>query len=117
MYELMVENIFSAAHQLTGSNGPCEGLHGHTWKVQVYLHGEKLDKIGMLVDFKMIKSALNTVLQDYDHKFLNDSLKFSPTAENIARDIYEKMAKGSPLVSKVTIWESPTACATYSADQ
>ena len=113
MYELMVESTFSAAHQLIGSKGPCEELHGHTWQVQVFLAGKKLDKIGMLLDFKDIKAGLNAVLQDYDHKFLNKSLPFNPTAENIAREIFEALKKGFSNINKVTVWESPNAAASY----
>ena len=48
MYELMVEETFDAAHALRGYEGPCENLHGHTWKVQVFLEGDKLNNIGLL---------------------------------------------------------------------
>ena len=109
MYELMVESTFSAAHQLVGSKGPCEELHGHTWKVQVYLAGDKVDEIGMLVDFKDIKAELAEILKSHDHKFLNESLKFNPTAENIAKDIHDKLKKKFPLTSKVTVCVSPAA--------
>lgn len=113
MYELMVENTFSAAHQLIGSKGPCEELHGHSWKVQVFLSGDKLDKVGMLIDFKKIKSSLAKTLEKYDHKFLNKVLKFNPTAENIAKNIYQELKKPYVLIAKVTVWESATAKASY----
>ena len=114
MYELMVESTFAAAHQLIGSNGPCESLHGHTWKVQVFLQGDVLDKVGMLIDFKVIKSALAEILNNYDHKLLNESLKFSPTAENISKNIFSEMKTSLKSIKKVTVWESATACSTYS---
>lgn len=111
----MVEDSFSAAHQLRGYEGKCENLHGHTFKVQVYLSGDKLDKIGMLVDFKKIKAELKKVLDKFDHTNLNDLIEFkekNPTAENIAREVYNKISELKPL--KVTVWESEKACATYS---
>ena len=58
MYELMVEDTFDAAHALRGYDGPCENLHGHTWKVEVTIEAEKLDKIGLVVDFKDMKKKL-----------------------------------------------------------
>ena len=54
MYELTVEETFDAAHALRGYEGPCENLHGHTWKVQVQIQGEQLNDIGLLEDFKNV---------------------------------------------------------------
>ena len=116
MFELMVEDTFHAAHALRGYKGPCENLHGHTWKVQVFLRGAKLNKIGLMVDFKEIKSRLNDVLSAYDHKLLNDVIPFAtenPSSENLARIIYKKMKKKSQGINKVTVWESANACASY----
>ncbi|MFC1568243.1 6-carboxytetrahydropterin synthase QueD [Candidatus Margulisiibacteriota bacterium] len=116
MYELMVEDSFDAAHALRGYEGPCENLHGHTWKVQVFLQGAKLNKIGLMADFKVIKNDLTGVLDEFDHKLLNDINPFeseNPSSENLARIIYIKMKKKIKALSKVTVWESTTACATY----
>jgi 6-pyruvoyltetrahydropterin/6-carboxytetrahydropterin synthase len=113
MYELTVESTFSAAHQLIGSNGPCEELHGHTWKVQVTVAGNELDKIGMLFDFKELKKVLSDILKRYDHAFLNKVFYFSPTAENIAKNIFQEFKKKNNLVRKISVWESPTSCASY----
>ena len=85
MYEIMVEDTFDAAHQLVGYNGPCENLHGHGWKVQVHISGNKLNDQGMLVDFKEIKADLNQILSKLDHSNLNDLPEFkktNPTSEN-----------------------------------
>ncbi len=90
MFELTVEDSFDAAHALRGYDGPCENLHGHTWKVQVFLKGEKLNKLGLLEDFKNIKKRLQTVLAEFDHKNLNDLAlfqKLNPSSENLARII------------------------------
>ena len=116
MFELMVEESFDAAHALRGYEGPCENLHGHTWKVQVFLQGETLNKIGLLQDFKEIKSDLKEVLADFDHKLLNDAKPFdveNPSSENLARTVYRRMKKKVKLLSKVMVWESQTASAAY----
>lgn len=113
-YELMVEDSFSAAHQLRGYQGKCENLHGHTFRVQVYLKGKKLDDSGMLFDFKIMKKALSVVLEEFDHKNLNELGMFkekNPTAENLAAEIYKKLKKVKP--AKVTVFESDRASASY----
>jgi 6-pyruvoyltetrahydropterin/6-carboxytetrahydropterin synthase len=116
MFELMVEDSFDAAHALRGYEGPCENLHGHTWKVQIFLKGERLNKIGLLADFKVIKNELKDVLSEFDHKLLNDLKPFeaeNPSSENLARIIFRKMKKTNKAIDKVTVWESHTAYATY----
>jgi len=123
MFELTVEDTFDAAHQLRGYEGPCENLHGHTWKVKVHIGGKKLNSLGMLVDFKEIKSALKGVLSGLDHKNLNDLPPFkriNPTSENVAVKIYgdlrSKLGKGTKLM-KVTVFESPVTSASFSGGQ
>lgn len=116
MYELRVEDTFDAAHALQGYEGPCENLHGHTWKVQVFIQGDKLNKIGLLEDFKTIKSSLKEVLAQFDHKHLNELELFkkeNPSSENLARIIYQQMKEKIAAVSKVTVFESATSCASY----
>jgi len=117
MYELMVEETFDAAHALRGYEGACENLHGHTWKVQVFLKGAKLNKLGLLEDFKTIKQRLSSALQPFDHKLLNDAPPFdkkNPTSENLAETLFRGLKKEYPSLSKVTVWESATTNASYS---
>jgi 6-pyruvoyltetrahydropterin/6-carboxytetrahydropterin synthase len=116
MFELMVEDSFDAAHALRNYNGPCENLHGHTWKVQVFLEGDKLNEIGLLEDFKNIKQALAAILKEFDHTLLNDLKSFSdenPSSENISKIIFRQIKNSLALVKKVTVWESPTTSVTY----
>ena len=115
MYELMAEETFDAAHQLKGYQGPCENLHGHTFRVQVTIGGEKLRKEGFLLDFKEIKSALREILSEFDHHNLNELAYFkseNPTSENLAKVFFLMIEKKFP-VKKVTVWESPTQSASY----
>ena len=121
MYELTVVTQFAAAHQLRKFRGKCEKLHGHNWRIEVSLTGEKLNNAGLLIDFKEIKEATDRILEELDHSFLNELPKFkdqNPSSENIAAYIFEKL--GSTLnnnqikVTRVTAWESDSAGATYS---
>jgi 6-pyruvoyltetrahydropterin/6-carboxytetrahydropterin synthase len=120
MFELKVVADFAAAHQLRNFEGNCEKLHGHNWKVEVTLCGDKLNKAGLLMDFREIKDATDRVLKELDHSFLNDLPPFkneSPSSENIAAYLYGKLSNelnsGDRRVSKVTAWESDSACASY----
>lgn len=119
MYELTVKGHFDAAHALRDYPGECRNLHGHTWDVEVTVCGEDLDGIEIVYDFKRLKSDLAAVLEPYDHAYLNDVAPFdamSPTAENLARVVYEALeARVGPEVSvkEVAVWESPIARIVY----
>ncbi|MFA4906117.1 MAG: 6-carboxytetrahydropterin synthase QueD [Candidatus Margulisiibacteriota bacterium] len=119
MFELMVEDSFDAAHQLRGYSGPCEKLHGHTFKVQVYLKAKKTGKLGYVIDFKKIRALLKGILEVFDHQNLNALKSFhkmNPTSENIAKLVFERLRKQLPRegkLSKVTVFESPTSSASY----
>ncbi len=119
MYELTVKSHFDAAHALRGYPGECRNLHGHTWDVEVTVGGSELDEIGIVYDFKALKDDLGAVLADYDHAFINEVAPFdvlTPTAENLARVIYERLEQTvDPRVHvvEVAVWESPIAKLTY----
>ena len=120
MFTVKITSNFSSAHNLRGYKGKCEDLHGHNWRVEVSAGSEQLDNIGMVVDFKVLKEELKSIMSDLDHKYLNDLdyfKEFNPTSENIARYIYEKMSAKRPdiKVRAVTVWETDTSSATYSA--
>lgn len=116
----MVETHFSSAHQLRGYKGECEKLHGHNWKVQVYVLAERLNEIELAMDFHELKGLTEEVVAQLDHGFLNDIFPFTeknPSSENIAKWIYDSLKKklgdGDVNLSAVTIWESETCSATY----
>ncbi len=120
MYELKVITSFSAAHQLKNFRGPCENLHGHNWKIEVCVVSDTLNEAGIVVDFGVLKKYVNAVVGSLDHKFLNNLDPFkdqNPSSENIARYMAEQLAPhlNSPTlkVTRVTAWESESACATY----
>lgn len=124
MYHIRVEGSFSAAHFLRNYKGKCENMHGHNWKVHVTMTGTQLDEAGMLIDFGIVKKELKLVLENLDHKVLNDEVEFfrahNTSAEHIARYIFE-MLKGSlahphARIASVTVFETETSSCTYSED-
>jgi len=120
MFELMVETQFASAHQLRGYKGSCEKLHGHNWKVQIFVLAERLNEIDIALDFHELKKLAEEVIMPLDHGFLNDIFPFTeknPSSENIAKWIYDSLRKkldnDDVNLSAVTVWESETASATY----
>lgn len=123
MYEVIVRDHFSAAHQLRNCGVVCENLHGHNWKVDVVVAAEKLDSIGVVVDFKVVEDATKEVLDVLDHQVLNHIPYFqdvNPSAENIARYFFENIKKSvsrHPVqIKKVTVWETDLLGASYSGN-
>jgi len=126
MYILTIEDYISAAHQLKGYKGKCENIHGHNWKVEISVYGQKLNDIGILIDFHDLKDMLKEVLQQFDHKNLNDIQEFAkqnPSSELLSKIIYQKLDKMLKQYShtnktninvlSVTVWESATCRSTY----
>ncbi|MEW6446775.1 MAG: 6-carboxytetrahydropterin synthase QueD [Bacillota bacterium] len=122
MFELTVETSFAAAHNLNRYPSPCSRLHGHNWTVAVTVAGKELNDAGMLVDFKVLKDTVRDVVGDLDHQYLNELPFFKagaePTAENIARLIYEAVTERFSAyqeirVKEVKVAESPAAWAVY----
>ena len=63
MFSVKIEADFSSAHNLRGYKGKCEELHGHNWKIELVASSEKLDKAGMVLDFKYLKAELKKILE------------------------------------------------------
>lgn len=121
MYRLKIDTHFAAAHNLINYEGDCENLHGHNWKVEVVVATETLNDAGLGLDFKILKAKTNAILDTLDHKYLNDLEPFkeiSPSSENIARYLFEKLCDSftdeDVVVESVNVWESDNACASYS---
>ena len=74
MFELKIVTHFAAAHQLKMVAQKCENLHGHNWKIEVYLKGKALNRAGILMDFGEVKKHVADIMSELDHKFLNDKL-------------------------------------------
>ena len=125
MYTLKVEGAFEAAHHINDYPGKCARLHGHNWVVEAVVKGRELDELGMLVDFKDIKQTLKDTLERFDHHYLNELAPFkdgvNPTAENLARIIFEELAgneifKRDSVLAAITVFESPKSSVTYTKD-
>ncbi len=120
MFELKIKTHFAAAHRLTMVGKKCENLHGHNWRIEARITGEKLDKGGVLVDFGIIKRYVADIMDQLDHKYLNEISIFenqTPSSENIAMyiatELQNKIKDTSIKVSRVSAWESDNSCATY----
>jgi 6-pyruvoyltetrahydropterin/6-carboxytetrahydropterin synthase len=123
MFEVTVEKTFAAGHYLRNYKGKCENPHGHNYKVLVTLQGRELDKAGLLLDFKDLKSVMRDVVSRLDHQMINDVPPFTevnPSAENLAKYFYEEsntrlktLTNGRVSVKAVTMFETDTTNATY----
>jgi 6-pyruvoyltetrahydropterin/6-carboxytetrahydropterin synthase len=119
-YEVKIITDFAAAHNLRNFRGKCENLHGHNWKVEVVLRGNRLDASGVLMDFGEVKQATREVLADLDHHYLNDLAYFkerNPSSEYIAQYLFEHLSQrlnnDHCRIYTISAWESANSCATY----
>ncbi len=122
MFQVSVDESFSAGHALRGYKGKCENPHGHNYKVRVTLQGTKLDSAGLLYDFTHLKQILHSVIGSLDHQYLNDLAPFqaiNPSAENIAKHLYDQASKQieedprGARIASITVWETDLTAATY----
>jgi 6-pyruvoyltetrahydropterin/6-carboxytetrahydropterin synthase len=122
MFEVAVDQTFAAGHALRNYKGKCENLHGHNFRVQVTIEGERLDDTGLLVDFIDVKKSMQDVIARLDHQFLNEIPPFdvkNPSAENIAEHFYDAMTQdlaANPVavrIREVKVWETDIQSAAY----
>ena len=95
MYSIRTEFEFEAAHSLKlDYESPCQNLHGHSYRCAVTLKGTKLDKNGMIIDFKTLKKIIKETIEDkLDHKNLNDIFEVNATAEYMSEWIGNQINK------------------------
>ena len=131
MYKVTKQIFFCYGHRLIKYTGKCKHLHGHDAMAEIELSSPELDERGMVVDFSDIKNMLKQWIDDnIDHKMLlhrNDPIvpilqeqqeplllmDDNPTAENIAKLLFNKAREFNFPVTEVRLWESPTSCASY----
>ena len=131
MFRVTQEIDFCYGHRLLNYAGKCRNLHGHNGRAVIVMESELLDPLGMVVDFSDIKQSLRSWIDDQlDHRMiLNDAdpvlpylreldeplfvVSENPTAENIAKLIFEQALQENFPVVEVSLWETPKAFATY----
>lgn len=123
VFEISIQKTFSSAHRLRNYNGQCEAVHGHNWKVEVFVRAKDPNPLGLAMDFKDLKDITRNILSDLDHKYLNEVPPFdkiNPSSENIARYLYDRLKaeiqEPGVSVSKISVWESDNAVASYFED-
>jgi 6-pyruvoyltetrahydropterin/6-carboxytetrahydropterin synthase len=126
MYEVQKSAEFSAAHTLRDYEGPCARNHGHNYRVEVVVRGEKLDPQRLLIDFADLDRILAPLVARLDHQNLNEIAPFdrvNPTAEAIAEWFYRglvepvtKATGGRARLGAVRLWETPDSWVVYSED-
>jgi len=121
VFEIFVRTHFSSAHYLRNYPGKCEFLHGHNWEVEAAVKTEKLDAIDVGLDFKEFKKALFVIMEELDHKNLNEHPAFAncnPSSEKLAQYIFgrlkeELQTNPNVSVSRVLIMETPGCGVVY----
>jgi len=120
MYDIFTRTHFSSGHHLRNYPGNCERPHGHNWQVEVTVRATELDELGMGIDFKNLKKAVNAIMEELDHQNLNELPAFqkkNPSSENIAAYIFDRLRE--TLTSEryrpysVTVCETENCCVTY----
>ena len=131
MYQIVEEVVFPYGHRLVHHPGGCGRIHGHNGRVQVVVEAETLDGSGYVMDFDALHDALQqVVVAAFDHQLIlheDDpviphlraagepfvTLEEHPTAEAIARAVYERLSARGLVVAEVRLYETPTSVAVY----
>jgi len=118
-FEITTTRHFSAAHQLRLYDGTLEEVHGHNWTVKVTVMAEKLDAIGVVMDFHALERLVDEIMAPLHNRHLNEAALLSglnPSAENVALAIGKSLklpANASARLKEVEVWETPENSALY----
>ncbi len=121
MHTIFKDFTFAAAHAIRGHTRGCQNLHGHNYRVRVHLRAERLDELGMVLDFADLKEIMQEVLGPFDHRVINEIPPFdqrNTTAELFSEYVFEEVSRrladqDRVRVLRVEVWENDTACAIY----
>jgi 6-pyruvoyltetrahydropterin/6-carboxytetrahydropterin synthase len=114
MYKITKQFHFSASHQLhLPKNHPCSRLHGHNYIVEIELQSPDLNDSGFVVDYGDLSPLKNYLDEKLDHQHLNDVLPFQPSAENIAKHLFDFCTERWPQTVAVKVSETPKTWAHY----
>jgi len=118
--EIFKEFTIEAAHRLPNvpENHKCSRLHGHSFKIEIYVSGEVEEKPGWIMDFADIKQAFQPLFERLDHHYLNEIEGLeNPTSENLARWIWQKMIISLPQLSKIVVRETCTSGCVFMGEE
>ncbi len=120
MFEAAYRTTFCATHRLTDEGRFIEPLHGHDWRVEVVAAGPDLDRVGVILDFEILKKVVGEIASRFHYKDINEHPDFagiSVTAETVARYFFQETEKGlgdeGKKLVRVRVWEAPGCTATY----
>ena len=121
MHTISKDFTFAAAHAIRGHTRGCQNLHGHNYRVRVFLSAERLDELGMVLDFADLKAMMEDIVGPFDHRVINEIAPFdvvNTTAELLSKHVFEQIEArlaGQERVSvgRVEVWENETSCAVY----
>jgi len=118
-FEITTTRHFAAAHQLVLYDGTLEPLHGHNWVVRVTVSADKLDGIGVVMDFHVLERVVDDVVTPMHNRHLNELAPFAarnPSTEHVALHVAEhvgvRLPAGVRLIA-VEVWETPENSAIY----
>jgi queuosine biosynthesis protein QueD len=117
--EIFKEFTVEAAHRLPNlpATHKCSRLHGHSFRIAVYLQGPVDAHLGWVQDFADVKAAFRPLFDQIDHNYLNDVPGLdNPTSENLARWVWQQLKPTLPALSRVEIRETCTAGCVYRGD-
>ncbi len=114
-YQIAKAFSFSASHHLAGlpDGHPCARLHGHKYRVEIVLEADTLDATGFVVDYGALRPAITAITDACDHRHLNEVVDGSPTAEHLARWIFDRTAPLHPELAAVRVSETEGTWAEY----
>lgn len=99
MFTISVETQFQASHRLALADGSKEPAHSHKWSVTADVSSSKLNSMGLVMDFGRLRAMLDDIVAEFDNQTLEAISYFqknNPSAENVARYIYEKLEPQLP---------------------
>lgn len=139
MFVITKEIEFDAGHRVPLHESKCKNPHGHRYRVVAHLVGDLIEEgpeSGMVRDFSIVKEALTELVHDrFDHGFIvHDEderlirlfqeegyktvvVPFYPTAECLAKEIFDDLVEILPNLFMIEVWETPTSCAKYTEDR
>jgi 6-pyruvoyltetrahydropterin/6-carboxytetrahydropterin synthase len=120
MFLISVETHFNASHQLVLPDGSKEPVHNHDWKVTANVSSDKLNNMGIVMNFQKLKAMVNEAVAEFDNSAMETIEYFqrnNPSAENVAKYIYEKLYNKLPKgvkLRKISVIEEPGCFAEFS---